>query len=191
MPPAIRFSRESVLNAAYQLVRRDGPAALNARAVAKELGGSTQPIFRLFTGMDELKTEVIALADANICELMKQRAEGSTNPYLSICMTYLLFARDEPQLFKLLFMRDRVSDGSVREYTHAWGFPVIETSVGVDRETAIKIYQRSFFYTHGLAVCIATKYIHCMSEEMMESLITESLVSAAAQLGVVIPGVKD
>ena len=39
MPPSVRFSREAVLNAAYQLVRREGPSALNARAVAKELGG--------------------------------------------------------------------------------------------------------------------------------------------------------
>ena len=43
MPPSVRFSREAVLNAAYQLVRREGPNAINARAVARELGGSTQP----------------------------------------------------------------------------------------------------------------------------------------------------
>ena len=55
MPPSVRFSREAVLNAGYQLIRREGPAALNARSVAKELGGSTQPIFRLFTNMDDLK----------------------------------------------------------------------------------------------------------------------------------------
>ena len=80
------------------------------------------------------------------------------------------------------------SDGLVdREYKHEWGFPVIEASTGVDRETAIKLYERSFFYTHGLAVCIATKYMPCMSEERMESMITESLVAAAHQLGVTIP----
>lgn len=185
MPPAVRFTRDAVLNAAYQLVRREGPSALNARAVAKELGGSTQPIFRLFTGMDELHREVIRLADENICSRMKEQASASKLPYLSICMTYLLFARDEPQLFKLLFMRDRVSDGSAgREYKHEWGFPVIEESVGVDRETAIKLYERTFFYTHGLAVCIATKYMPCMSVEHMEALIHESLHAAAAQLGV-------
>ena len=85
-------------------------------------------------------------------------------------------------------MRDRVSDGSCgREYTHAWGFPVIEASMGVDRETAVKLYERSFFYAHGLAVCIATKYMPCMSEERMEALVTESLNAAATQLGITIP----
>lgn len=184
MPPAIRFTRAAVLNAAYQLVRREGPAALNARAVAKELGGSTQPIFRLFSGMDELHTEVIRLADENICARMRELASQSQSPYTTVCMAYLLFARDEPQLFKLLFMRDRVSDGSSgREYSHSWGFPIIEETVSVDRETAKKLYERSFFYTHGLAVCIATKYMPCMSEEKMSSLVNENLRAAAHQLG--------
>jgi len=188
MPPSIRFTREAVVDAATQLTRRDGIAALNARAVAKELGGSTQPIFRLFSGMEELRAEVIRATDEKLRQHMRQQAAASRNPYLSICMTYLLFARDEPELFKLLFMRDRCSDGLVdREYKHEWGFPVIEASTGVDRETAIKLYERSFFYTHGLAVCIATKYMPCMSEERMESMITESLVAAAHQLGVTIP----
>lgn len=185
MPPAIRFTRESVLNAAYELVRRDGPSALNARAVARELGGSTQPIFRLFSGMDELRVEVIRLADQNICSRMKENARLSRAPYLSVCMNYLLFARDEPQLFKLLFMRDRVSDGSCgREYSHEWGFPVIQNTFHVDRETAIRLYERSFFYVHGLAVCIATKYMPCWSEEQMEALLSESLRAAASQLGI-------
>ncbi len=185
MPPAIRFTKEAVLIAAYELVRREGPSALNARAVARELGGSTQPIFRLFTSMDDLYREVIHLADENICARMREDARDSACPYTSICMSYLRFARDEPELFKLLFMRDRVSDGSCgREYKHEWSFPIIETSIGVDRETAMKLYERSFFYTHGLAVCIATKYMPCMSEEHMEALVTESLEAAAHQLGI-------
>ena len=73
MPPVIRFTKEAVLNAAYQLVRREGPAALNARAVAKELGGSTQPIFRAYTGMDELQSDVIRLADDVIRTSMRER----------------------------------------------------------------------------------------------------------------------
>lgn len=188
MPPSIRFTREAVLNAAYQLVRREGAAALNARAVAKELGGSTQPIFRIFSGMEELQADVIRMADDVIRTRMRERAATSKSPYLAVCMSYLLFARDEPELFKLLFMRDRSNDyADGIAYTHEWGFPVIEASVNVDRETAKLLYERSFFYAHGLAVCIATKYMPCMSEERMEALLAESLEAAAAQLGIALP----
>ena len=184
MPPMIRFTRESVLEAAYELVRREGVAALNARAVARELGGSTQPIFRLFSGMDELYAEIIRMADENLCSRITTQARESRNEYVSVCMTYLLFARDEPELFKLLFMRDRIREGAVgREYTHEWGFPIIERSFGVDRDTAVRLYELTFFHTHGMAVCFATKYMPCMSEEAMETMITAALRAAAYQCG--------
>ncbi len=187
MPPSVRFSRDAVLNAAYQLVRREGPDALNARAVARELGGSTQPIFRLFSGMDELRQAVIELALQTWKDSLHARIQTSAFPYLSIGMGILLFARDEPELFKLLFMRDRVSDGSCTDYNMNWGIPLIENSVKVDVETASKLYQRNWFYCYGLAVAIATKYIPCISECEMRTLLVESLQGAAMQLGVELP----
>lgn len=187
MPPTVRFSREAVLDAAYQLIRREGAAALNARSVAKELGGSTQPIFRLFSGMDELKGAVTELSLDTWKERLHERLQTSAFPYLTIGMSYLLFARDEPELFKLLFMRDRVSDGSCTDYNMDFGIPLIEDTVKVDMETARKLYQRNWLFCHGLAVSIATKYIPCMSECQMRQLLVESLQGVAMQLNVELP----
>lgn len=187
MPPSVRFSREAVLNAAYQLIRREGLVALNARAVARELGGSTQPIFRLFSGMDELKQAVTELALSTWKAHLSQRVQASTFPYLTIGMSFLLFARDEPELFKLLFMRDRVSDGSCTDYNLSWGIPLIENIVKVDMDTARKLYERNWLYCYGLAVTIATKYFPCMSECEMRQLLVESLQGAALQLNVQLP----
>ena len=187
MPPSVRFNREAVLNAAYQLIRREGVAALNARSVAKELGGSTQPIFRLFSGMEELKQAVLVLTLDLWKERLQERLHTSRFPYLTIGMAYLLFARDEPELFKFLFMRDRVSDGSCTDYNMDFGIPMIEDAVKVDVETARKLYERNWLYCHGLAVMIATKYIPCMNECQMRQLLVESLQGAALQLNVKLP----
>lgn len=187
MPPSVRFSREAVLNAAYQLIRREGTAALNARSVAKELGGSTQPIFRLFANMEDLRASVIAQALEVWKSNLRLRMQNSAFPYLSIGMCFLLFARDEPELFKLLFMRDRVSDGSCTDYNVNWGIPLIENSVQVDVETARKLYERNWLYCYGLAVAIATKYIPCISEFEMRTLLVESLQGVAMQLHVELP----
>ena len=190
MPPSVRFSREAVLNAAYQLIRQEGPSALNARAVAKELGGSTQPIFRLFSGMEELKQAVTELALTTWKECLRKRLHTSAFPYLTIGMSFLLFARDEPELFKLLFMRDRVSDGSCTDYNVNWGIPLIEDSVKVDVETARKLYERNWLFCYGLAVSIATKYIPCMNECTMRQLLVESLQGVALQLNVELPTIN-
>lgn len=189
MPPSVRFSREAVLNSAYQLIRREGPAALNARSVAKELGGSTQPIFRLFTNMDDLKASVIEQAFEDWKHKLSVRMQDSSFPYLTIGMSYLLFARDEPELFKLLFMRDRVSDGSCTDYDVSFGIPLIENTVQVDVNTARQLYERNWLYCHGLAVAIATKYIPCISECSMRQLLVQSLQGVAMQLNVELPSI--
>lgn len=189
MPPIVRFSREAVLDAAYQLIRREGPGALNARAVAKELGGSTQPIFRLFSGMEELRQAVTEMSFCLWKQRLQERLQTSHFPYLTIGMAYLLFAKEEPELFKLLFMRDRVSDGSCTDYNMDFGIPLIEDAVKVDVDTARKLYQRNWLYCHGLAVMIATKYIPCMCECTMRQLLVESLQGAALHLGVELPSI--
>lgn len=187
MPPSVRFSREDVLNAAYQLVRREGSNALNARSVAKELGGSTQPIFRLFSCMEELKQAVIELALNTWKASLRERMQLSAFPYLTIGMAYLIFARDEPELFKLLFMRDRVSDGSCTDYNMDWGIPLLENSMKVDMDTARKLYERNWLYCHGLAVSIATKYLPCMDECEMRTILVESLQAVACHHHVALP----
>ena len=64
VPPKIRYDREAVLQAAYRIARSQGAEAVNARAIARELGCSTQPIFRAFSGMEELRQELLGLARA-------------------------------------------------------------------------------------------------------------------------------
>lgn len=176
-----------MLNAAYQLVRREGPSALNARAVAKELGGSTQPIFRLFANMEELRQSVVELALQTWKEQLRIRLQTSAFPYLTIGMAYLVFSREEPELFKLLFMRDRVSDGSCTQYNLSWGIPLIEDTIKVDVETARKLYERNWLFCHGLAVAIATKYLACMDECTMRTMLVESMQAAADALNVSLP----
>ena len=102
MPPTVRFTRDAVLHAACQLMRREGMEALNARAIAKELGGSTQPIFRLFTNMEDLHRELILYVARQFQAHAEADMAQSDSPYIQLCTTYLLYGRDEPELFKLL-----------------------------------------------------------------------------------------
>lgn len=183
MPPTVRFTRDAVLHAACQLMRREGMEALNARAIAKELGGSTQPIFRLFTNMEDLHRELIlyvarqfqAHADADMAQ--------SDSPYIQLCTTYLLYGRDEPELFKLLFMRDRVSEGQYSDQTNFdLVFNIIKKETPLDDETALRFFERTWLFIHGLAVCIATKYIPCQDERYLISMVKEAYNAAVKMM---------
>ena len=183
MPPTVRFTRDAVLHAACQLMRREGMEALNARAIAKELGGSTQPIFRLFTNMEDLHRELILYVARQFQAHAEADMAQSDSPYIQLCTTYLLYGRDEPELFKLLFMRDRVSEGQYSDQTNfALGFNIIKKETPLDDETALRFFERTWLFIHGLAVCIATKYIPCQDERYLISMVKEAYNAAVKMM---------
>lgn len=183
MPPTVRFTRDAVLNAACQLMRREGTEALNARAIAKELGGSTQPIFRLFTNMEDLHRELILYVARQFQAHAEADMAQSDSPYIQLCTTYLLYGRDEPELFKLLFMRDRVSEGQYSDQTNFdLVFNIIKKETPLDDETALRFFERTWLFIHGLAVCIATKYIPCQDERYLISMVKEAYNAAVKMM---------
>ncbi len=183
MPPTVRFTRDAVLNAACQLMRREGMEALNARAIAKELGGSTQPIFRLFTNMEDLHRELILYVTRQFQAHAEADMAQSDSPYIQLCTTYLLYGRDEPELFKLLFMRDRVSEGQYSDQTNFdLVFNIIKKETPLDDETALRFFERTWLFIHGLAVCIATKYIPCQDERYLISMVKEAYNAAVKMM---------
>lgn len=183
MPPTVRFTRDAVLHAACQLMRREGMEALNARAIAKELGGSTQPIFRLFTNMEDLHRELILYVARQFQAHAEADMAQSDSPYIQLCTTYLLYGRDEPEMFKLLFMRDRVSDGQYSDQTNFdLVFNIIKKETPLDDETALRFFERTWLFIHGLAVCIATKYIPCQDERYLISMVKEAYNAAVKMM---------
>lgn len=183
MPPTVRFTRDAVLHAACQLMRREGMEALNARAIAKELGGSTQPIFRLFTNMEDLHRELILYVARQFQAHAEADMAQSDSPYIQLCTTYLLYGRDEPELFKLLFMRDRVSEGQYSDQMNFdLVFNIIKKETPLDDETALRFFERTWLFIHGLAVCIATKYIPCQDERYLISMVKEAYNAAVKMM---------
>lgn len=183
MPPTVRFTRDAVLHAACQLMRREGIEALNARAIAKELGGSTQPIFRLFTNMEDLRRELILYVARQFQAHAEADMAQSDSPYIQLCTTYLLYGRDEPELFKLLFMRDRVSEGQYSDQPNFdLVFNIIKKETPLDDETALRFFERTWLFIHGLAVCIATKYIPCQDERYLISMVKEAYNAAVKMM---------
>ena len=111
MPPKVKITKEDIINAAVSLVRENGADALNARTVASVLGCSTQPVFSNFATMDELRLAVVEKADEICNEYIKKEIEiGDFPAYKASGMAYIRFAKEEKELFRLLYMRDRTGE---------------------------------------------------------------------------------
>ena len=98
MPPKPRFSREDVIDVAYNIVRWNGWEALSARAVAEELKSSTMPVYFHFKSMEGLEEEIIKRAVVLILEYQGRPYTGDW--LLDLGVGYVTFANEEQHLFR-------------------------------------------------------------------------------------------
>ena len=59
MPPKSKINKQDILTSSLEIIRKSGFEEVNARSIAKEMNCSTNPIFRVYKNMDELKEELI------------------------------------------------------------------------------------------------------------------------------------
>ena len=172
MAPKIKITKENIIAAAVEAVRAEGIDALNARALAAKLGCSTQPIFSNFSTMDEVELAVINEAN-ELCEeyISREVASGEYPPYKASGMAYIRFARDEKELFKLLFMRDRTGEPDYDEKEELRPIlKIIQDSLGLSEEEAFLFHLRTWIFVHGIAVMAATSYVKFDSEFISKAL---------------------
>lgn len=171
MPPKIKYSREEVLRAAFDLARTQGAEALNARAIAARLGSSTQPLFRIFANMDELRAEVRRMAFDKFYEYVEKQGDSDMPRYKRIGMGYIRFAREEAPLFRMLFMCERKKGDQNPDDRYADVLHVSSEATGLDGDTTKLFHMHMWVYVHGLATMAATGYLE-LDDELMSSLLT-------------------
>lgn len=104
-----KFTRQEMVAAALRVVRTKGIDGLIAKTLAAALGTSTQPIFTAFGSMDAVRQEVYAAA-LRIYDEYAQAGLREEIPFFGVGKQYLRFARERPELYRLLFL------SSVREH---------------------------------------------------------------------------
>lgn len=160
MPPKTKISSQEIINAAAELVRQQGDMGLNARALANTLGCSTQPIFSNFESMEQVRGKVIEYA-ASVYEgyIKNIAASGKYPAYKSSGMAYIAMAKEEKELFKLLFMRDRSFEPALLSRNIDPIIEIIQQATGMSYEKAERFHLEMWVVVHGIATMIATGYL--------------------------------
>ena len=115
MAPKIRITREMILQAAFEIIRKNGYESLNARSVAECLNCSTQPILYHFKTMAEIRDAVYEEADKFHTLTIMNGMEGADDPFLGIGLAYIRFGRDEKNLFRFLFQTNHYDGVSLAD----------------------------------------------------------------------------
>ena len=103
MAPKNKFTKEEMTETALRVVREHGLDGLTAKTLAAALGTSTQPVFTAFGSMDGVRQAVHAAA-TRVYDQYTQAGLQEDVPFLGVGRQYLRFAREEPELYRLLFL---------------------------------------------------------------------------------------
>lgn len=104
MAPKTKFTRETIINAAFDIAKVEGINQISVRKVAEKMGSSIAPIYVNFVEIDELKAAVIH--KVHMISQQMLTTKYTEDPFLNIGIASLKFSREYPVLFKDLIMNN-------------------------------------------------------------------------------------
>jgi AcrR family transcriptional regulator len=158
MPPKVSFTGEKVLDCAFTIVRKDGLRSLSARRIADELQCSTRPIYAAFASMAALNEAVIEKAREFALNYFMEGGKEADSPFLASGLKYFQFSREEPELFKMLYIEGKMGgdfDNPGRHFA-----PLLEQVkndrflAGISEGSLKRLGTNTWIYTHGLIALI-------------------------------------
>ena len=184
MPPKVKITKQDILTAAVELVRAEGAGALNARTLATVLGCSTQPLFSNFESMEALRLAVAKRA-TDLCDAtIRREVESGQYPvYKASGMAYIRFAKEERELFKLLYMCDRSGEVIPAEEELTVRMEnTVQQNTGLGEAEAKLFHLEMWAYVHGIAVMFATGFLN-LEWELVSRMLTDSYRGLCKQYG--------
>jgi len=178
MPPKAKYTREEIIDKAFEMARMKGIDAVVARELGKQLGTSSSPIFTAFKNMEELQQEVRKVAMREFEAYVKD-ALNYKPAFKYVGMKMIEFAMNEPKLFQLLYMREH--DGSqtyamlVEELGDTVGvcIGIMQKDYSLSRQEADLLFRQVWLHTFGICVLVAGNVCRMMPEEISEMLSVE------------------
>lgn len=178
MPAKRKINKEDIVNICVQIIRQEGMKGLNARKVAKELGCSTQPIFYIYSNLEEMKNDALEkIAQIFYGAILKSNSDKPV--YKDIGKNYIRFAKDEPMFFNLLFNSD--DNKEMQHFVDLTEslYEILETlsaQSGLSKEDAVNFHLRMWLYVNGIANLVANRTVN-FTDEDIDTLLSEQYLS--------------
>lgn len=193
MPPKPKITKEMILTTVLGITRETGFEAVNARSIAGKLQCSTRPIFTCYENMEELKAEFLDFAFEYYNRYVACYSKSAdVKSYLLLPLSYIDFAKEETNLFKLLFINDmdlNMSEANdfYRELGNEEKAKAFSEMIGVQPERGKEIFLDLFLYSHGIAVLTATgklSFDSLNSQKMLQNFLSVHVKQETEKAGI-------
>lgn len=185
MPPKEKISRAKVTDTAFDMTREYGFKEVTARKLAERLGCSTQPIFRTYENMDELREEIFYLSVNYFCENILSRKNKSRPSYMNMALAYIELAQKERNLFELIASIDDFGTETITEFLKRdeWK-KQLDTLPIVDKKSdneKLELFMMYWMFVHGLASLKVSKRVN-LSDKEVKTLLEKSYKGFCTQI---------
>ena len=175
MPPKAKFTKEQITKAALGVVSEKGAQALTAKELGAALGTSTTPIFTVFNSMQEVQ-DAVMLAAMERFEEYAHKAAHLGPVFKQVGMQMILFAKEEPKLYQLIFMSS-ISEAQTFDdiYAHLGSvadecLDVLQKDYDLSKENAKTLFEHVWIHTFGIGALCATGVCDFSHEQIAEML---------------------
>ena len=172
MPSSPKIKKEDMLQAALKLIAKNGYAALNIKAVAKELGCSTAPISWQFGGMDGLHEELIPFVEQYIENTYYSQSNNEFTTFEQRGKGTIDLALENPNLFRFLYTGERSQLLSTGFELHMDSldadnlYQKMAEMLGITPKQVMDFAMTMMVYTQGIGTLIASGIVKDTKENM-------------------------
>ena len=181
MPPKAKFTKEQITKAALCVVSEKGAQALTAKELGAALGTSTTPIFTVFNSMQEVQ-DAVMLAAMERFEEYAHKAAHIKPVFKQIGMQMILFAKEEPKLYQLIFMSS-ISEAQTFDdiYAHLGSLAdecldVLQKDYDLSKDNAKTLFEHVWIHTFGIGALCATGMCD-FSHEQIAQMLTQDFIA--------------
>lgn len=103
MPPKNKFTKEQIIETAFEIAKEEGIDSITIRKIADNLGSSIAPIYVNFKDVEELKKAVISKIYEIGNSILQEQNTGDV--FLNIGIASVKFAKDYSVIFKELILK--------------------------------------------------------------------------------------
>ena len=177
MPTKIKISKDMILDAAFEIVRKDGMEKLSNRELANKLNCSIRPIYYQFENVEEMQKELYLKIEQYFYKFILDNMVEEIPKYKQVGINYIKFAKKEKKLFQTLFMTDvgLTPDAFVskagEDYKEIEKF--IKISANIKEEDIKDFHTKMWIFCHGIATLVANDTIKLTDNQIQDLLSCE------------------
>ena len=174
MPTKIRISKDMILDAAFEIVRKDGMEKLSNRELANKLSCSIRPIYYQFENVEEMQKELYLKIEQYFYKFILDNMVEEIPKYKQVGINYIKFAKKEKKLFQTLFMTDvgLTPDAFVskagEDYKEIEKF--IKISANIKEEDIKDFHTKMWIFCHGIATLVANGTVKLTDNQIQDLL---------------------